>query len=57
MVIPNCWHIPDNLKLDFSQTSPEKYIRNVIVDKDKRLIVYGDLKAGYTLLFNLLISV
>ena len=57
MVFSYCWHLPDNLKLDFTQTSPDKYIRNAIIDQDKRLIVYGDLKAMNTLHFNALISV
>ena len=57
MVFLSCWHLPDNLKLDFTQTSPEKYIKNAIIDLDKRLIVYGDLKAVNTLHFNALISV
>jgi hypothetical protein len=43
--------------LDFTQTRPEKYTRGAIIDQDKRLVVYGDLKAGNTLYFNGLVSV
>jgi hypothetical protein len=55
-MLVNCWHLSNPLKLDFTLTSPFKYIRNAIIDQDKRLIIHGDSKAGNTLHFNTLMS-
>jgi len=48
----NCFHIPDSIHLNLTETSAEKYARLAIIDKNKRLIIYGVLKAKNTLYFN-----
>jgi len=51
------WHFEDNKTYDFVQYAPQTLTRQSIIDQDKRLIVYGNLKGGSTLYFNALISV
>lgn len=50
-------HKEDEKSYDFVSESPKKNIRNCMIDQDKRLIVYEDLKGGNTLYFNTIISV
>jgi hypothetical protein len=56
-IIVFAWHFEDNKTYDFLIDNPQKFNRNNIIDQDKRLIVYGDLKGGSTLYFNSLISI
>jgi hypothetical protein len=51
------WHFDDNKTYDFLKDDPQKLSRTSIIDQDKRLIVYGDLKVGNSLYFNALIGV
>jgi hypothetical protein len=51
------WHFEDNKTYDLVQYAPQTLTRQSIIDQDKRLIVYGNLKGGSTLYFNALISV
>ena len=51
------WHFEDHKTYDFATEDPQKLNRHCIIDQDKKLIVYGDLKAGHTLFVNNLISV
>src|SRR5882724_6948518 len=51
------WQIDDHKTYDFLVDYPQKISRHCIIDNDKRLIVYGDLREGNTLYFNGLISV
>jgi hypothetical protein len=50
------WHFDDNKTCDFLKDDPEKLNRHGIID-EKRLIVFGSLKAGNTLCFNHVICV
>ncbi len=45
------WHFDDRKTYDFLKYDPKKLNMHGIID-DKRLIVYGSLKAGNTILFN-----
>jgi hypothetical protein len=56
-IIVFAWNFEDNKTYDFLIDNPQKFTRNNVIDQDKRLIVYGDLKGGSTLYFNSLISV
>ena len=56
-IIVFAWHFEDNKTYDFLIDNPQKFTRNNVIDQDKRLIVYGDLKGGNTLYFNSLISI
>jgi hypothetical protein len=56
-IIVFAWNFEDNKTYDFLKDNPQKFNRNNIIDQDKRLIVYGDLKGGSTLYFNSLISI
>jgi hypothetical protein len=51
------WHFEDNKTYDFVQHDPQTHSRRSIIDQDKRLLVYGNLKGGSTLYFDALISV
>jgi hypothetical protein len=51
------WHFEDNKTYDFVQDDPQVKMIRSIIDQDKRLIIYGNLKGGSTLYFNALISV
>jgi hypothetical protein len=51
------WHFEDNKTYDFIQDDPQILSRRSIIDQNKRLIVYGNLKGGSTLYFNSLISI
>ena len=51
------WHFENNKTYDFVQDDPQTLNRRSIIDQDKRLIVYGNLKGGSTLYLNALISV
>jgi hypothetical protein len=51
------WHFEDNKTYDFVQVDPQTLSRRSIIDQDKRLLVYGNLKGGSSLYFSTLISV
>jgi hypothetical protein len=51
------WHFEDNKTYDFVKDDAQKLNRVSIIDQDKRLIVYGNLKGSSTLYFNALISI
>jgi hypothetical protein len=51
------WHLEDNKTYDFVRDDAQKLNRPSIIDQDKRLIVYGNLKGLSTLYFNALISI
>src|SRR5882724_11456213 len=51
------WQIDDHKTYDFLVDNLQKISRHCIIDHDKRLIVYGDLREGNTLYFNGLISI
>jgi hypothetical protein len=50
------WHIDDHKTYDFLKDKPQKISRHCIIDQNKRLIVYEDLRNGNTLYLNSLIS-
>jgi hypothetical protein len=51
------WHFEDNKTYDFVRDDAQKLNRPSIIDQEKRLIVYGNLKGLSTLYFNALISI
>ncbi len=50
-------HFDDNKTYDFTKDDPQKLNRRSIIDQNKKLIIYSDLKDMNTLYFNTLISV